>query len=239
MHIDGVPNRTSKPTYLLREPYRKGKKVRKRTVANLSALSDKQIEAIRAVLSGRNVRPIEELWQTTRSRSHGAVQVVRAAMQRPGFESLIASLCDGSGVRVLTPHTKLATACWWHTTTLTEEYGVVQTDETDLYAAIDWLYERQEFYGAKLSPSTGAAADIPLVAPGFPTGPSPVPAPVGNQRSVLLAQFWVPVVCAGSRRGPLVEFLVLPHQFRRQPARKISTLIPTLVDPVHEVLHAL
>ena len=52
MHIDGVPNRTSRPTYLLRESYREGKKVRKRTLANLSALSDEQIESIRAVLSG-------------------------------------------------------------------------------------------------------------------------------------------------------------------------------------------
>ena len=65
MHIDGVPNRTSRPTYLLRESYREGKKVRKRTLANLSALSDEQIDAIRAVLSGQSVRPVEELWQTS------------------------------------------------------------------------------------------------------------------------------------------------------------------------------
>jgi cytochrome c553 len=56
MHIDGVPNRNSRPTYLLRESYREGKKVRKRTLANLSALSDEQIEAIRAVLSGQPPR---------------------------------------------------------------------------------------------------------------------------------------------------------------------------------------
>ncbi len=91
MHIDGVPNRTSRPTYLLRESYREGKKVRKRTLANLSTLSDEQIEAIRAVLSGQTVRPVEELWQTTQSRSHGAVQAVRVAMQGLGFEALIAS----------------------------------------------------------------------------------------------------------------------------------------------------
>ena len=65
MHIDGVPNRTSRPTYLLRESFREGKKVRKRTLANLSALSDEQIEAIRAVLAGQSVRPVEELLQTT------------------------------------------------------------------------------------------------------------------------------------------------------------------------------
>jgi len=77
MHIDGVPNRSSRPTYLLRESYREGKKVRKRTIANLSALSDEQIESIRAVLAGHTVRPVEELWQTVRSRAHGAVRAVR------------------------------------------------------------------------------------------------------------------------------------------------------------------
>jgi transposase len=159
MHIDGVPNRTSRPTYLLRESYREGKKVRKRTLANLSALSDEQIDAIRAVLSGQTVLPVEELWRTTRSRSHGAVQAVRVAMQRLGFESLIASrpsperdrVCAMVAARVLAPHTKLATTRWWHTTTLAEEYGVVDTNEMDLYAAMDWLLERQEFIEKKLA----------------------------------------------------------------------------------------
>jgi hypothetical protein len=113
MHIDGVPNRTSRPTYLLRESYRVGKKVRKRTLANLSTLSDEQIEAIRAVLSGQTVRPVEELLQATQSRSHGAVQAVRVAMQRLGFEALIASrssperdaVCAMVAARVLAPHT--------------------------------------------------------------------------------------------------------------------------------------
>jgi hypothetical protein len=159
MHIDGVPNRTSRPTYLLRESYREGKKVRKRTIANLSALSDEQIEAIRAVLSGQTVRPVEEWWQTTRSRAHGAVQAVRVAMQRLGLEALIASrpsperdaVCAMVAARVLAPHTKLATTRWWHTTTLAEEYGVAQADEMDLYAAMDWLLERQGQIEKKLA----------------------------------------------------------------------------------------
>jgi len=159
MHIDGVPNRTSRPTYLLRESYREGKKVRKRTLANLSALSDEQIESIRAVLAGQSVRPIGELWQTTRSRPHGAVQAVHVAMQRLGFESLIASrpsaerdaVCAMVAARIISAHTKLATTRWWHTTTLPEEYGVVDLDETDLYAAMDWLLERQGQIEKKLA----------------------------------------------------------------------------------------
>jgi len=159
MHIDGVPNRTSRPTYLLRESYRDGKKVRKRTLANLSALSDEQIEAIRAVLAGQSVRPVDQLWRTVRSQPHGAVQAVHVAMQKLGFESLIASrssperdaVCAMVAARILSPHTKLATTRWWHTTTLAEEFGVVSMDENDLYAAMDWLLERQSTIQKKLA----------------------------------------------------------------------------------------
>ena len=159
MHIDSVPNRTSRPTYLLRESYREGKKVRKRTLANLSALSDEQIESIRAVLCGQSVRAVDELWQTVRSRPHGAVQAVRVAMQKLAFESLIASrpsaerdaVCAMVAARIIAPHTKLATTRWWHTTTLPEEFGVVSTDENDLYAAMDWLLERQYAIQKKLA----------------------------------------------------------------------------------------
>jgi hypothetical protein len=47
--------------------------------------------AIRTILSGRSVGPIDELWHATRSRSHGAVQAVSMAMQKLGLETLIAS----------------------------------------------------------------------------------------------------------------------------------------------------
>jgi transposase len=159
MHIDTVPNRSSRPTYLLRESYREGKKVCKRTLANLSALSDEQIEAIRCVLSGVSVRPVQTLFETLRSRPHGHVQAVRVAMQRLGLESLIASrasaerdqVCALIAARVLAPHTKLATTRWWQTTTLAEEYGVEATDEDDLYAAMDWLLERQSGIERKLA----------------------------------------------------------------------------------------
>ena len=159
MHIDSVPNRTSRPTYLLRESYREGEKVRKRTLANLSALSDEQIASIRAVLSGQSMRPVEQLWQTIRSRPHGAVQAVRVAMQRLGFESLLASRPSAErdavsamvAARILSPHTKLATTRWWHTTTLPEEFGVTEADENDLYAAMDWLLERQPAIEKKLA----------------------------------------------------------------------------------------
>ncbi len=159
MHIDVVPNRTSRPTYLLRESYRAGKRVCKRTLANLSALSDEQIEAIRAVLAGVSVRPVQDLLQILRSRPHGHVQAVRVAMQRLGFESLLGSrasperdrVCAMVAARILAPHTQLATTRWWGTTTLAQEYGVEEADEDDLYVAMDWLLERQGLIERKLA----------------------------------------------------------------------------------------
>jgi transposase len=151
MHIDVVPNRGSRPAYLLRESFRDGKRVRKRTLANLSSLSDEQIFAIRAILRGEPLCPPEQLFEAIGSRAHGHVAAVRVAMQRLGLAALIdprASrerdlICALVGARVLAPHTKLATTRWWHTTTLAQEFGVEDADEDELYAAMDWLLARQ------------------------------------------------------------------------------------------------
>ena len=65
MHIHIVPNRGSPPTVLLRESYREGDKVRKRTLANLSDLSSEQIEAIRAALRGEALQPVAQSLEIT------------------------------------------------------------------------------------------------------------------------------------------------------------------------------
>jgi transposase len=151
MHIDIVPNRNSPPAVLLRESYREGTKVRKRTLANLSALSAEQVDAIRRTLKGETLAPVAERFAIVRSRHHGHVQAVRAAMQQLGFESLVASRPSRERdlilamvmARILEPTSKLATTRWWHTTTLPEAFGVADADEDDLYAALDWLITRQ------------------------------------------------------------------------------------------------
>src|SRR5437899_4995449 len=91
MHIHVVPNRGSPPTVLLRESYREGSKVGKRTLANLSSLSAAQIEAIRAALRGEAVQPTGQSLEITASRSHGHVQAAALTMQRLGFASVVAS----------------------------------------------------------------------------------------------------------------------------------------------------
>ena len=159
MHIHVVPNRGSPPTVLLRESYREGAKVRKRTLANLSNLSPAQVEAMRAVLRGEELRPVAQTFEITRSRAHGHVQAVATAMQRLGFASLIASkpcrerdlVLAMVAARIVAPQTKLATTRWWHTTTLAEDFGVADASEDDLYAAMDWLLQRQNTIQKKLA----------------------------------------------------------------------------------------
>jgi hypothetical protein len=159
MHIHVVPNRGSPPTVLLRESYREGSKVGKRTLANLSSLSAAQIEAIRAALRGEALQPVAHSFEITASRSHGHVQAVGQAMQRLALASLFASkpcrerdrVLAMVASRIVAPHTKLATTRWWHTTTLAEDFGVADADEDDLYAAMDWLLERQGAIQKKLA----------------------------------------------------------------------------------------
>jgi hypothetical protein len=159
MHIHIVPNRGSPPTVLLRESYREGSKVGKRTLANLSSLSAAQIEAIRAALRGEALQPMAQCFEITASRSHGHAHAVALAMQRLGFASLVASRPSRErdlvlamvGARIVAPHTKLATTRWWHTTTLAEDFGVADANEDDLYAAMDWLLARQGTIQKKLA----------------------------------------------------------------------------------------
>jgi hypothetical protein len=159
MHIDVVPNRGARPAYLLRESFREGTRVRKRTLANLSALSDQQIQAIRAILRGESLTPAGELFEAIASRPHGQVAAVRVAMQRLGIANLIGTrpsrardlVCAMVAARVLAPHTKLATTRWWHTTTLAEEFKLGDADADELYVAMDWLRERQGRIEQKLA----------------------------------------------------------------------------------------
>jgi transposase len=170
MHIHVVPNRGSPPTVLLRESYREGSKVGKRTLANLSSLSAAQIEAIRAALRGEALQPVAQGLEIIASHPHGHVQAVDAAMQRLGLASVIASKAGRERDRVLAmvasrivaPHTKLATTRWWHTTTLAEDFGVADADEDDLYAAMDWLLARQDTIQKKLAARHLSAGSLVL-----------------------------------------------------------------------------
>ncbi len=51
-NIESVPNQAGKPAILLRQAWREGKRIRKRTVANLSKFPPEIVDGFRAVLKG-------------------------------------------------------------------------------------------------------------------------------------------------------------------------------------------
>ena len=159
MHIDIIPNRNSKPAVLLRESYRDGKTVRKRTLANLSSLPMNQVEAIRLILKGEKLQAVDEMFETVSSFQHGHVKAVLQAMERLGFDKLIASKPSRErdlvvamvAWRIIRPASKLAMQRAWKDTTLTELLDIKGADEDDLYAAMDWLVARQDKVEKKLA----------------------------------------------------------------------------------------
>jgi len=68
VYIHFVPNRGSKPAILPRESIRERKRIRKRTIANLSALTLEQAESIRLVLKGGQLVPADGSLECIRSR---------------------------------------------------------------------------------------------------------------------------------------------------------------------------
>jgi transposase len=160
MHIDTIPNRNSRPAYLLRESVREGKRVRKRTLANLSSLPIEQIEAIRRILKGERLGPVEDGLEVVRSRAHGHVAAVLTAMRRLGFAKLIDArpsrerdlVAAMVAERILAPEaSKLGMTRAFTDTTLGEDLGVADAGEDELYAAMDWLIERQEAIEKRLA----------------------------------------------------------------------------------------
>jgi transposase len=159
MYIATIPNRSSPPAILLRQGYREGGKVKTRTLANLSKLPPEALDAVRRVLQGETLVNASDALEAVTSLQHGHVQAVLDAMGRLGFARLIASRPSQQRDRVLAmvvarllePDSKLATSRWWHLTTLPSLLGVADADEDDLYAALDWLLERQDRIEKKLA----------------------------------------------------------------------------------------
>ncbi len=91
MHIGAVPNRGSHPTILLRQSYREGKRVRKRTLANLTSLPPEAIEAIKRTLRGEKLVSCDQAFAIERSIPHGHVKAVLGTIRKIGLDTIIAS----------------------------------------------------------------------------------------------------------------------------------------------------
>jgi len=163
MFIDRVPNRRSAPAFLLRESYREGGKIKKRTLANLSKLPPAAIEAVRRTLRGETLLAADEGFEILRARPHGHVAAVVGTMRTLGLPELLSSRAPRErdlvlamiAARVIAPCSKLATARQLGGDTLSsslgELLGVAQADADDLYEALDWLLQGQRRIERKLA----------------------------------------------------------------------------------------
>jgi transposase len=145
-------------SYLLRRSYREGKKVKQKTLANVSLLPLDTIAIVKQSLKGDIFIPTSGI-EITRSRSSGHVEAVRGCLKDLGLSDIIhpepgrkRDLVEAMIIaRVINPQTKLSTTRWWHTTTLPELMGVEDADEDELYSAMDWLLLRKSDIEKKLA----------------------------------------------------------------------------------------
>ena len=156
MYIESVPNRHSPPAILLRESYREGGRVKKRTLLNLSDWPADRIAGFRMLLKGGTVIPGDQPTITIiRSLPHGHVAAALGTARKIGLDRRLGP--DGNRCRdlvlallvsrLLEPGSKLAAARALSPDTasssLGEQLGLGPVDEDELYTALDWLAVRQ------------------------------------------------------------------------------------------------
>jgi transposase len=159
MYIERVPNRNSPPAILVRTSRREGGKIIKKTIANLSGLPEEVIAVVAMAIKGENMVPSGNALKIIRSLPHGHVEAVLGAMKKLGLDRVLSSTpCRELNLslamvasRLLSPCSKRATLRLGESTTLAEELGVSDATEKDLYAAMDWLLERQARIEKKLA----------------------------------------------------------------------------------------
>jgi hypothetical protein len=143
----------------LRRTYREAGQVKNETLANLSALPDHVIDLVDAGLKGQQLVPAGEAVTITRSLPHGHVAAVRAMAATLELPALLGPASPQRDLalalvisRVVAPASQLSAGTWWADTTLGGDLGVAAADTPDgVYAAMDWLEDRQDAIEAQLA----------------------------------------------------------------------------------------
>ncbi|REJ43727.1 MAG: IS1634 family transposase [Microcystis flos-aquae DF17] len=159
MYIEKVPNRNSPPAVLLRESYREGEQVKKRTLANLSKLPDDIIDNLKLALKGATLSMTEGIpnhFEVIRSLPHGHVMAILETIKKLGLDKIISEKSSRIRnlvvamivARIINPKSKLATARGFNSETCSQSLGQLldleKADEDELYNALDWLLEKQD-----------------------------------------------------------------------------------------------
>jgi hypothetical protein len=156
--VDKAGRQREYHSHLVRRTFREDGKVKHQTLANITALPEAAIEAIRATLRGEHVLPAGQVMAITRAVPHGHVAAVHAQAKALGLPALLGPAGRHRDLalalivsRVVHPGSKLATASWWDDTTLGADLDVAGASTDEVYAAMDWLLGRQDAIEAKLA----------------------------------------------------------------------------------------
>jgi hypothetical protein len=156
--VDKQGNRRDYTSAYLRHTYREAGTVKNETVANLSALPEHVIDLIDAGLKGQHLVPASEAVTITSSLPHGHVAAVHTMARQLGLPALLGPAGRARDLvlamiisRVVKPASKLSTLTWWADTTLGADLGVTNASTDDIYAAMDWLEDRQDSIEAGLA----------------------------------------------------------------------------------------
>ena len=156
MYITFVPHKVNYRGIYLRESIRDGKKIHKKTIANISAWPAEKIAALDFVLKG-NTAVGTLAFKITRSLAHGAVSAILHTMKTSGLLSILSVIPSGKrplviamiADRLLYHQSKLATARSLSfetaTNTLSEELKLkkVKVYVSQLYEAMDTLSKKK------------------------------------------------------------------------------------------------
>jgi hypothetical protein len=173
MHVATIRRRHEDRVYeshLIRRSVRDGKRVRHETIANVSKLPPAALDALRRALAGQTLVEAEAAFAVERSLPHGHVAAVLAACRRLELARLLERAPSRArslvvamiAQRLLEPGSKLACARAFGRSTLAAELDVCGASEDELYAALDWLGERQEQIEARLARRHLAASELAL-----------------------------------------------------------------------------
>jgi hypothetical protein len=158
-HTDKQGRERQYESRLLRRTYRDGGKIRNETLANLSKMPDRIVDAVEAALKGEALVPAGQAAVTVaRSLPHGHVAAVHAMAAKLGLPALLGPAGRQRDLalalivsRVVAPGSKLSTIAWWGDVTLGPDFGIEDATTDDAYAAMDWLQSRQEAIEARLA----------------------------------------------------------------------------------------
>jgi hypothetical protein len=135
----------------LRRSFREDGKVKNETLANLSHLPAEAIEAVRTVLRGERVVRAHDALDIVRALPHGDVAAVSEMARQVDLGKLLGPPSRERDLamalvvsRVVRPASKLSTIRWWSDTTLGVDLSIAGASTDEVYAAMDWLVERQD-----------------------------------------------------------------------------------------------